>query len=184
MAVDTPMNSFRLHGNLSTLDFSPRTIIDVYADLKRRRISMIKEKQCKTFDIPGNISLPIIGGVFNTLPLITFYPENQPEKDSHYFIFSNPIGKGQETSQVSLVFDEVKTESGELDFPFSKLILSKWDKKEPEVIEFEVLQKVTEREFTDEDFIPDMECEPPTEDTQEYFEETYNMIIEWLKNLM
>mmetsp|Transcript_25509 Transcript_25509/g.28341 ORF Transcript_25509/g.28341 Transcript_25509/m.28341 type:complete len:184 (-) Transcript_25509:100-651(-) len=153
IAIDTPLNSIRVQGNISTLDFSPRTFIDIYADLRKKQIFMLRGRECKNMNIPTNVSLPIVGGIFNTLPLITFYPKSQPRIGEHHYMFSNPFGKGQQATEVTLVFDEVTTEAGELDFPFNKLVLSKVDKLESE-IQFKALQRVTEREFTEEDFTP------------------------------
>ncbi|CAI2380074.1 unnamed protein product [Moneuplotes crassus] len=180
MAVDNPMNQIHLQGNMSTLDFSPKTFIDFYGDFKGRNISMIADNQCKSFIVPGNITLPMVGGIFNLIPLITFYPLRQPEVGFHHYLFSNPFGHDEEAVDATLIFQEVQKDDGELDFPFKRLVLKKLRKDLPEILEFKAIGPVTKRNFTEEAFTPIIDCEEPSPETQKYFEQLYDQFIEFI----
>ena len=182
-AFDADMNQVRVQGNFSALDFKPKTFIDVYADLRRKNISMIKDNMCKFFTIPANTSLPVLARLFNLVPLVTLYDTNSP-KSYHNFMLNNPLGTGEDNLEVTMVFKEMDIEEGRKDFPFTKVIIKKLKKELPETLELVVLEKVTERHFEEGDFHPKVECQEPTKEVQEYFDKVYQSILDFIQGLV
>ena len=69
-------------------------------------------------------------------------------------------------------------------FTFDSLVVHKLKEPLPEPVEVSVIKKVTEREFEDSDFKFPMECQQPTEEMDEYFQQVYEQIKKWLAGLL
>ena len=106
LAVSGKYNIVRLTGELATLDFDPQSLFDFVVNFEQKKVNILREDECVTFNMTDFNATIQFAKVFNILPFFSQYTGSVIEDGVNLekFFLSNPLGGANKEYNVTVMF--------------------------------------------------------------------------------